>query len=160
MFVESVPGWQFCTLWCHNFNQTLTHMGGDFCYPTVLILGGLSLQQLEVGLQFSGQRLRPGWDSESSKSWPLDWGSVSRDLVLHKRIPTKSECSKMSKVFIWRKKSTIHVDRHIGELRRREKVPDSHPWVRLNYFYGPCFSEFTLASHFDLSGSRSIFGVS
>ena len=85
------------------------------------------MQQLEVGLQFSGQRLRPGWDSESPKSWPLDWGSVSRASVLHKRIPTKSESSKMSKVFIWRKKSTIRVDRHIGELRGREKVSESHP---------------------------------
>ena len=71
------------------------------------------MQRVEVGLQFSGQRLRPGWDSESPKSWPLDWGSVSRAWLfgLHKRIPTKSKSSEMRKVLIRRKKSMIHVDR-------------------------------------------------
>ena len=78
IFIGSNPGWQFCILCCQHFKQTLTNMDIDFCYPTVLILGRLNLQQLEVGLRFPGQRLRPGWDSESPKSWPPDWGSVSR----------------------------------------------------------------------------------
>ena len=65
----------------------------------------------------------------------------------------------MSKVFILRKKNTIRVNGHIGELRGKERVPESHilesVWIT---FMGHFFPEFTLASHFDLPGST--FGVS
>ena len=35
---------------------------------TILISGGLGLQQLEAGLQFPSQRLRPGYGGEGTKS--------------------------------------------------------------------------------------------
>ena len=37
-------------------------------------------------------------------------------------------------MFIRRKRSTVHVDRHMVRLRGR--VPESHPCGSLNYFYG------------------------
>ena len=43
-------------------------------------------------------------------------------LALQKRISTKTESSKACKVFIWRKKSIVRVDRHTGSLRGR--VPE------------------------------------
>ena len=44
---------------------------------------------------------------------------VSGPLALQKRISTKTESSEVGKVFMKRKKSTVHVDRHV----RRVYVP-------------------------------------
>ena len=52
-------------------------------------------------------------------------------LVLQKRIPTKMESSEASKVFIRRKESKVHVERHTGWTL--ESVPESGPRGSLNY---------------------------
>ena len=52
----------------------------------------------------------------------------------------------------------VCVDRHTGRLRGR--VPESRPHGSLNHLYGAFFSGFPLASHFDLPGSQSVFGIS
>ena len=79
-------------------------------------------------------------------------------MTLLERIPTKKESSEVGKVFIGRKKSTVHVDRDMGRLKGR--VPESHSLGSLNYFYGGISSRFPLANHFDLTNSQSIFGKS
>ena len=56
------------------------------------------------------------------------------------------------------KKSTIHVDRHMGRLRRR--VPELHTCGSLNPFSRGIPSRSPVANHFDLPGSRSIFVIS
>ena len=52
--------------------------------------------------------------------------------AIQKRIPTKTDSSEISEVFVKRKKSTVHVDRHTGELR--ERVSELHPWGSFSYF--------------------------
>lgn len=42
-------------------------------------------------------------------------------LLQQKRIPTKMESTKTSKAFIRRRKSRIHVDRHIGGTQRESR---------------------------------------
>ena len=53
--------------------------------------------------------------------------------ALQKRISTKTESNKASRVFIKRKKSTVEI--HTGGLGR-ERVTESCPHGSLNYFYG------------------------
>ena len=79
-------------------------------------------------------------------------------MTLLERIPTRKESSEVGKVFIRRKKSTVHVDIDMGRLKGR--VPESHPLGSLNYFYGGISSGFPLANSFDLPGSQSIFDTS
>ena len=90
-----------------------------------VILGGLSLQWLEAGFQFPGQRLKFGQGSENAESEPLDhpaqwpvtrpWPVSCVEMNFHVEV----ESSETSKVFIRRKKSTVPVDRHMGGLRER-----------------------------------------
>ena len=51
--------------------------------------------------------------------------------LCRKRIPTKMESSEASKVFIRRKESKVHVERHTGWTL--ESVPESGPRGSLNY---------------------------
>ena len=61
------------------------------------------------------QRLRPC----STEHWILDTRSVVSDKVLAENNFHKTEISEKSKVLIRRDKSTVHVDRHMGRLRKR-----------------------------------------
>ena len=79
-------------------------------------------------------------------------------MTLLERIPTQKESSEVGKVFIGRKKSTVHVDRDMGRLKGR--VPESHSLGSLNYFYGGISFGFPLANSFDLPASHSIFSTS
>ena len=104
-----------------------------------VISGGLGLQQLEAGFRFeardwsqaaavrapnpSHQTTRDQWPV--TRPWPLSCVEIN----FHK----ETESSEASKVFIRRKKSTVHVDGHTGRLRERE----SRPRGSLNHFYGP-----------------------
>ena len=59
-------------------------------------------------------------------------GKSPGPLAIQKRIPTKTDSGEISEVFVKRKKSTVHVDRHTGELR--ERVAGLHPCGSFNYF--------------------------
>ena len=59
-------------------------------------------------------------------------GKSPGPLAIQKRIPTKTDSGEISEVFVKRKKSTVHVDRHTGELR--ERVAELHPCGSFNYF--------------------------
>ena len=68
------------------------------------------------------------------------------------------ESSETSKVFVKRGKKRIQyvwIDTWVDS-----RVAESRPHGSLNYFYGVVSSRFLLASHFDLPGSQSIFGIS
>ena len=67
------------------------------------------------------------------------------------------ESSETSKVIIRRKRSTLCVDRHTGELT--ERVPDSQSHFSLNHLYGGVSSEFPLSNH-HVSVSQFIYGIS
>ena len=77
---------------------------------------------------------------------------------LQKRISTKTESSEASKVFVKRKKSMIHGDKHMDRLRG--KIPELSPRGSLNNYVREFFSDFPLANHFDLPGSQFIWYIS
>lgn len=78
--------------------------------------------------------------------------------ALQKRVSTKTESSEeASRVFIRKKKSTIPKDRHTGRLRESPRVVLL--WQFKSLLWG-ISSGFPLASHFDLPGSESMFGIS
>jgi len=56
---------------------------------------------------------------------------------LQKRISTKTESSEASKVFVKRKKSMIHGDKHMDRLRG--KIPELSPRGSLNNYVGEFF---------------------
>ena len=60
-------------------------------------------------------------------------------MALQKSIPTKTESSSTSKVFIRREKSTVSVSRHTGRPR------ELRPRGSLNHFYGAFFPDFLWA---------------
>ena len=84
----------------------------DLSYKKELISGGLSLQWLEAGFWFPGQRLKSGCGSECAESQPRDhqgqwpvtrpWPIGFVEVNFHK----ETESSETSKVFIRRKKGT------------------------------------------------------
>ena len=78
--------------------------------------------------------------------------------ALQKRIPTKMESGKTSKVFIKRKKNTVHVDRPIGRLRERVSHWVTPLWQFEFLLWGISYG-FPL-DDLDLPGSQSIFGIS
>ena len=125
-----------------------------------MISGGLCLQHLGAELGF------PARDWDGSQQWQhriLVTRSVVSDKgpgssALQKRIPTKMESGKTSKVFIKRKKNTVHVDRHIGRLRERVSHWVAPLW-RFEFLLWGLSSGFPLAD-LDLPGSQSIFGKS
>ena len=84
---------------------------------------------------------------------------VSGPLVLQKRIPTKTERSEASEIFIRREKSTVHVGRHTGRLRERENHWVTPSWLFESLLWG-ISSGFPLANHCDLPGSQSTVGRS
>ena len=55
--------------------------------------------------------------------------------ALQERTSTKMESSKARNVSIWRKNSTLHVDRHTDGFRKRAEF---YACGNLNYFYGGC----------------------
>ena len=57
-------------------------------------------------------------------------------------------------MFIRREKSAVCVNRHMGRLR------ESCPCGSLNHFHGAFLLGLPLASHFDLPGSKTVFGIS
>ena len=82
--------------------------------------------------------------------------------ALQKRIPTKMESSENSKVFITRKKSTVHVDRHMGGQTHRwaQRQNCCHSLVVAWITFMRHFFHIFLTNNSDLLGSESIFGIS
>ena len=125
-----------------------------------MISGGLCLKHFGVEVGF------PARDWDGSQEWEHQI-LVTRPVVsdkgpgpsaLQKRIPTKMESGKTNKVFIKRKKNTVHVDRNIGGLGERV----SHwitPFWWFEFLLWGISSGFPLAN-LDLPGSQSIFGIS
>ena len=125
-----------------------------------MILGGLSLQQLQAGFRFPGQRLKSGLGSESVESQPLDhqgqWPvtrSLARRLCRNEFPEMKS--SETSKVFIRRKKGTYE-QTHMGGLRE-SRVVCSQQFTSLVWGIS---SGFPLANYLALPGSESVTGLS
>ena len=82
--------------------------------------------------------------------------------ALQKRIPTKMESSENSKVFITRKKSTVHVDRHMGGQTHRwaQRENCCHSLVVAWITFMRHFFHIFLTNNSNLLGSESIFGIS
>ena len=80
-----------------------------------MISGSLGLQRLEVrlGVPEFGARL---WQlkHQTLATRPVVSDKGPGPLALQKRIPTKIESSEIDKLFIRRKRSTVHVDRYTG----------------------------------------------
>ena len=55
--------------------------------------------------------------------------------LCRKRIPTK-KAVKQVKYLLGGKKSVVHVDKHMGRLRERERERELSPQSSLNHFYG------------------------
>ena len=78
---------------------------------------------------------------------------------------TKMESSKASKVFMKRRKRTIHMYRYIGRLRGRVPELLSRGLVAVFFFFFKSLlwgisPGFLLASHFNLPSCQYIFGIS
>lgn len=108
------------------------------CLLLGLVLSGLSLQRLEAGLQFPGQRLRSGWGSEDTESWPLDhqgeW-PVTRPWALWLRrndFLQRREVVKQEKCLLGRKR--VCVDRHMGGLKESCPCGSLHPFMGLFFW--------------------------
>ena len=98
---------------------------------SVMIAGGLGLKQ---GLGSQAETEARSWEWKH-KILALDQWSVARALVLQLcRKEFSWRWKVVKQVFIGRKKSTVHIDRHMGILR--DRVTESHPRGNLNSFYG------------------------
>ena len=103
---------------------------------------GTDLQWPRPSVAWSGAwvpswRLRLGHGNESTRSQPLD--PVVSDKgpglqLCRKEFPQRGKVVKQVKCLLGEKKSTVHVDRHMGRLR--EKIPVLCPCGSLNHLYG------------------------
>ena len=111
------------------------------------------------GVWVPSKRLRLGCGCESTGSEALDQWSVKGPWpsVLQKRISTQMESSKVSKVFIRRKKVQYL-------WRNTQEDSQESPWVvpkwQWKLLIWGISSSFPLANHSDLPGSQSVFGIS
>ena len=80
------------------------------------------------------QRLRSGLSGESTTEHPWSGTRLWPFSFAEKEFPQRRKVVKQVKYLLEGKKSTIHVDRHMGRLRRR--VHELHAYGSLNSFYG------------------------
>ena len=73
--------------------------------------GFFSWPEIKVGFQ--------KWECSSLVTRALAHWQGPRPSAVQKRIPAKLESKEIGKVFIRRKKNTVHVDRHTGGFRER-----------------------------------------
>ena len=91
----------------------------------VTLSGDFSLQQHEPELGFLARDWAGlwQWKHQILATRLVVSDKSSGPSALQKRISTKMESSEATKVFIWRKKSTVHVNRHTLKERYRQ---DTH----------------------------------
>ena len=105
-----------------------------------------------------GQWLRAGRGGETTESQPLDRWSVARPWpygFAEEEFSQRRKVVKQVKYLLREIKSIARVDRHTGRLR--EGVVPS--WQFKSLIWG-ISSMFPLTNHFDLPGSKSVFGIS
>ena len=111
----------------------------------IVISGGLNKRQLEVGLGFPA-RVWAGsqqWKHQILATRPVV--SDKDPFGFAEKNPPKLESDETSKVFIKeKKKSTVHVDRHKGELREKESLscPLMAGWITfMGHFFRVSFGQ-------------------
>ena len=105
-----------------------------------------------------GQRLRSGRGGDSTKSQPLDQWSVTRTWpygFAEKEFPQRWKVVKQVKCSLGEKRIQYV---WIGTWPGSER--ESRPRGSLNHLIWGISSGFPLANHFDLPGSKFVFGVS